>query len=131
MSEKFDAGLKLRKEVLGDAHVDRSINNANEFNKPIQQLVTEYCWGDVWQREGLEKKERSMINLAMISALNRPHELALHVRGALNNGLTPIQIREVLMQVAIYCGVPASIDSFRVAMQIMEEEGIDLNNLEG
>ena len=131
MSEKFDAGLKLRKEVLGDVHVDRSINNANEFNKPIQQLVTEYCWGDVWQREGLEKKERSMINLAMISALNRPHELALHVRGALNNGLTPIQIREVLMQVAIYCGVPASIDSFRVAMQIMEEEGIDLNNLEG
>ncbi len=131
MSEKFDAGLKLRKEVLGDAYVDRSINNANEFNKPIQQLVTEYCWGDVWQREGLEKKERSMINLAMISALNRPHELALHVRGALNNGLTPIQIREVLMQVAIYCGVPASIDSFRVAMQIMEEEGIDLNNLEG
>jgi len=131
MSEKFDAGLKLRKEVLGDAYVDRSINNANEFNKPLQQLVTEYCWGDVWQREGLDKKERSMINLAMISALNRPHELALHVRGALNNGLTPIQIREVLMQVAIYCGVPAAIDSFRVAMQIMEEEGIDLNNLEG
>ncbi|WP_428035676.1 4-carboxymuconolactone decarboxylase [Amphritea sp.] len=131
MSEKFDAGLKLRKEVLGDAYVDRSINNANEFNKPLQQLVTEYCWGDVWQREGLEKKERSMINLAMISALNRPHELALHVRGALNNGLTPVQIREVLMQVAIYCGVPAAIDSFRVAMQIMEEEGIDLNNLEG
>ncbi len=131
MSEKFEAGLKLRKEVLGDAYVDRSINNANEFNKPLQQLVTEYCWGDVWQREGLEKKERSMINLAMISALNRPHELALHVRGALNNGLTPVQIREVLMQVAIYCGVPAAIDSFRVAMQIMEEEGIDLNNLEG
>ncbi|SEQ79175.1 4-carboxymuconolactone decarboxylase [Amphritea atlantica] len=131
MSEKFDAGLKLRKEVLGDAYVDRSINNANEFNKPLQQLVTEYCWGDVWQREGLDKKERSMINLAMISALNRPHELALHVRGALNNGLTPIQIREVLMQVAIYCGVPAAIDSFRIAMQIMEEEGIDLNNLKG
>lgn len=131
MSEKFDAGLKLRKEVLGDVYVDRSINNSNEFNKPLQQLVTEYCWGDVWQREGLNKKERSMINLAMISALNRPHELALHVRGALNNGLTPVQIREVLLQVAIYCGVPAAIDSFRVAMQIMEEEGIDLNNLEG
>ncbi|MBR9867773.1 MAG: 4-carboxymuconolactone decarboxylase [Oceanospirillales bacterium] len=130
MSEKFDAGLKLRKEVLGDTYVDRSINNSNEFNKPLQQLVTEYCWGDVWQREGLEKKERSMINLAMISALNRPHELALHVRGALNNGLTPVQIREVLMQVAIYCGVPAAIDSFRIAMQVMEEEGIDLNNLE-
>ena len=131
MSEKFDAGLKLRKEVLGDVYVDRSINNSNEFNKPLQQLVTEYCWGDVWQREGLNKKERSMINLAMISALNRPHELALHVRGALSNGLTPVQIREVLLQVAIYCGVPAAIDSFRVAMQIMEEEGIDLNNLEG
>jgi 4-carboxymuconolactone decarboxylase len=129
MSDKYDAGLTLRKQVLGTEYVERSINNSTEFNKPLQKLVTEYCWGDVWQREGLDKKERSLINLAMISALNRPHELALHVRGAINNGVTPIQIREVLLQVGIYCGVPASIDSFRVAMQVLEEEGIDLNNI--
>ena len=129
MSEKYDAGLILRKQVLGTEYVERSINNATEFNKPLQKLVTEYCWGDVWQREGLDKKERSLINLAMISALNRPHELALHVRGAINNGVSPLQIREVLLQVGVYCGVPASIDSFRVAMQILEEEGIDLNNI--
>lgn len=130
MSEKFDAGLALRKEVLGDEYVNRSIDNATQFNQPLQTLVTEFCWGDVWQRDGLSKQERSLINLAMISALNRPHELALHVRGAINNGLTPVQIREVLLQVGIYCGVPAAIDSFRVAMEVLKEMGIDLDKLD-
>ncbi|MFY0676757.1 MAG: carboxymuconolactone decarboxylase family protein [Neptuniibacter sp.] len=130
MSEKYEAGLALRKSVLGADYVDNSINNANAFNKPLQELVTEYCWGDVWQRDGLDKQERSLINLAMISALNRPHELALHVRGALNNGVEPVKIREVLLQVAIYCGVPAAIDSFRVAMQVLKEEGVDLETVD-
>ncbi|NVJ92953.1 MAG: carboxymuconolactone decarboxylase family protein [Methylocystaceae bacterium] len=130
MSEKYDKGLELRKFVVGEDYVNQSIANANQFNQPLQELVTEYCWGDIWQREGMEKRDRSLINLAMISALNRPHELALHVKGALKNGLSPIEIREVLLQVAIYCGVPAAIDSFRVAMKVLEDEGIDLNNIE-
>ena len=130
MSEKYDKGLELRKFVVGEDYVNQSIANANQFNQPLQELVTEYCWGDIWQREGVEKRDRSLINLAMISALNRPHELALHVKGALKNGLSPIEIREVLLQVAIYCGVPAAIDSFRVAMKVLEDEGIDLNNIE-
>lgn len=130
MSEKYDKGLELRKFVVGEDYVNQSIANANQFNQPLQELVTEYCWGDIWQREGVEKRDRSLINLAMISALNRPHELALHVKGALKNGLSPIEIREVLLQVAIYCGVPAAIDSFRVAMKVLEDEGIDLNDIE-
>ncbi|EML1935696.1 carboxymuconolactone decarboxylase family protein [Providencia vermicola] len=117
----YEKGLKIRKDVLGSEYVLQSINNATEFNKPLQELVTEYCWGAVWGRNGLEKKERSMINLAMISALNRPHELKLHVKGALRNGLTPEQISEVLLQVAIYCGVPTAVDSFRIATQAIDE----------
>ncbi|MCW7552934.1 carboxymuconolactone decarboxylase family protein [Endozoicomonas gorgoniicola] len=120
-TEKFEKGLDTRREVLGADYVNASIENADEFTMPLQQLVTEYCWGDVWQREGLSLKVRSMLNLAMITALNRPHELKLHVRGALNNGLTREEIREVLMQTAIYCGVPAAIDSFRVARAVFEE----------
>ena len=120
-TEKFEKGLDTRREVLGADYVNASIENADDFTMPLQQLVTEYCWGDVWQREGLSLKVRSMLNLAMITALNRPHELKLHVRGALNNGLTREEIREVLMQTAIYCGVPAAIDSFRVARAVFEE----------
>ena len=127
MTDKFDKGLITRKAVLGHEYVDNSINNATNFTRPLQQLVTEYCWGDVWQRDGLEKRERSLINLAMIAALNRPHELALHVRGAVNNGVTLIEIREVLLQVAIYCGVPASIDAFRSASAVLKEMGLDLD----
>lgn len=127
MTDKFDKGLVTRKAVLGSDYVDNSINNATNFTRPLQQLVTEYCWGDVWQREGLEKRERSLINLAMISALNRPHELALHVRGAVNNGVSVEEIREVLMQVAIYCGVPAAIDAFRTAGAVLTEMGLDLD----
>jgi 4-carboxymuconolactone decarboxylase len=120
----FDKGLKTRREVLGSEYVDNSIKNADEFNRDMQELVTQYCWGDVWNRPGLERKTRSFLNLAMITALNRPHELKLHVRGAINNGLTKDEIKEVFLQAAIYCGVPAAIDSFRVAKEVFKEMGI-------
>ncbi|MCC4243848.1 MULTISPECIES: carboxymuconolactone decarboxylase family protein [Stappia] len=122
--ERFEAGLKTRREVLGDAYVNASVNKATDYNWPMQQLVTEYCWGDVWNREGLGRRERSILNLGMISALGRSHELRLHVRGAINNGLTKEEIREIMLQVAIYCGVPAGIDSFRTAQEVFEEMGI-------
>jgi len=119
--ELFDRGLEIRKSVLGAEFVETSIANATDFNRPLQELVTEYCWGAVWGREGLSKKVRSMLNLAMISALNRPHELRMHVRGALRNGVSREEIREVLLQVAIYAGVPAAVDSFRVAAEVLAE----------
>ena len=119
--EKFEQGLEIRRSVLGAEYVDQSIQNATEFNMPMQELVTEYCWGEIWARPGLPKKTRSMLNLAMITALNRPHELKLHVRGAINNGLTKDEIQEVFLQTAIYCGVPAAIDSFRTAKEVFDE----------
>ncbi|QGZ37528.1 4-carboxymuconolactone decarboxylase [Stappia indica] len=122
--ERFEAGLKTRREVLGDDYVNASVNKATDYNWPMQQLVTEYCWGDVWNREGLGRRERSILNLGMISALGRSHELRLHVRGAINNGLTKEEIREIMLQVAIYCGVPAGIDSFRTAQEVFDEMGI-------
>jgi 4-carboxymuconolactone decarboxylase len=122
--ELFDKGLKTRREVLGAEYVDASIKNADDFNMPMQELVTQYCWGDVWNRPGLERRTRSFLNLAMLTALNRPHELKLHVRGAINNGLTKEEIKEVFLQSAIYCGVPAAIDSFRVAKEVFKEMGI-------
>jgi 4-carboxymuconolactone decarboxylase len=122
MSEEvFERGLEIRKSVLGREYVEKSLASADDFNRPMQELVTEYCWGAVWGREGLSKKMRSMLNLAMLSALNRPHELRLHLRGALTNGVTREEIREVLMQVAIYCGVPAGIDAFRTAREVFAE----------
>ena len=121
INDKFEKGLAIRKQVLGEAYVNHSMNNADDFNLPLQELVTEYCWGAVWGRDELSKPERSLINLAMISALNRPHELKLHVKGALRNGLSKTQIREVLLQVAIYCGVPAAVDSFRIAKEAILE----------
>lgn len=124
LSERFHNGLKTRREVLGAAYVDSSIAKANDFNWPMQELVTEYCWDEIWNRPGLDRRSRSILNLGMISALNRPHELKLHVRGALTNGLSKEEIREVLMQVAIYCGVPAAIDSFRVAQEVFEDMGV-------
>lgn len=121
--ERFERGLAKRRRVLGAEYVDQSMRNADAFNQPLQELVTEYCWGNVWQREGLSDRDRSMINLAMITALNRPHELRLHVRGAINNGLSVDEIREVLMQTAVYCGVPAAIDAFRQARDVLSEMG--------
>ncbi len=122
--ELFDKGLKIRREVLGAEYVDASIKNADDFTRPFQELVTRYCWGEVWSRPTLDRKTRSIINLAMLTALNRAHEVRLHVRGAINNGLTKEDIREVLLQTAIYCGVPAAMDSFRVAKEVFKEMGI-------
>jgi 4-carboxymuconolactone decarboxylase len=123
---QFDDGLEVRREVLGAEHVDRSLEQASEFARPMQELVTEYCWGAVWSRPGVDRKTRSLVNLAMLTALNRPHELKLHVRGALNNGASVREIQEVLLQAAIYCGVPAAMDAFRTAEQVLVEEGIDV-----
>jgi 4-carboxymuconolactone decarboxylase len=119
--DRFDLGLKLRKQVLGADYVERSMAGADEFSMPMQELSTEYCWGYVWTRPGLKLRERSLINIAMISALNRPHELKLHVKAALNNGVTRDEIREVLLQVAVYCGIPAGIDSVRIAREAFAE----------
>ena len=122
--DAFDKGLITRRAVLGADYVDNSIKNADDFNLPMQELVTEYCWDVIWNRPGLDRKTRSMLNLAMLTALNRPHELRLHVRGAINNGLTKDEIKEVLLQTAIYCGVPAAIDSFKNAKEVLKEMGI-------
>ncbi|MEJ2728900.1 MAG: 4-carboxymuconolactone decarboxylase, partial [Deltaproteobacteria bacterium] len=120
-SELFEKGLKVRREVLGAEHVDASMSQADDFSRPMQELVTEYCWGAVWGRPGLDRKTRSLLNLAMLTALNRPHEVKLHLRGALNNGCSKNDIMEVLLQTAIYCGVPAAIDSFRVAKEFFQK----------
>ncbi|MDH4042523.1 MAG: 4-carboxymuconolactone decarboxylase [Gammaproteobacteria bacterium] len=120
-SKKYEDGLKVRREVLGDKYVDKAINSATDFNRPMQELVTEYCWGTIWTREGLPRKTRSLLNLAMLTALNRPHEVTAHVRGAVNNGCTRDEIMETFLQAAIYCGVPAGIDSFRTAKAVFDE----------
>ncbi len=120
----YQAGLKTRREVLGGEYVDAALKNADEFNKPLQELVTQYCWGDVWNRPGLDRKTRSLLNLAMLTALNRPHELRVHVRGAINNGVTKAEIREVFLHAGVYCGVPAAVDSFRSAKEVLNEMGI-------
>jgi 4-carboxymuconolactone decarboxylase len=116
-------GLEMRRQVLGTEHVDRSMANVSPFGRPAQELVTEFCWGAVWTRPGLEPKTRSLINLAMLSALNRSHELAVHVKGAVNNGCTVEEIQEVLLQTMVYCGAPASLEAFRVAEQVLTELG--------
>ena len=121
MSELFDAGMKVRREVLGDAYVDRSLQGGSEFRKPMQELVTEFCWGAVWDRPGLDRKTRSLVNLGMLSALNRSTELAAHVRGAVNNGASKEEIQEVLLQVSVYCGMPAGLESFRVAEKVFDD----------
>jgi 4-carboxymuconolactone decarboxylase len=119
--QTFDRGLEIRKAVLGKEFVENAFKSADDFNRPLQELVTEYCWGAVWGRPQLDRKTRSLLNLAMISALNRPHELKMHVAGALKNGVTREEIREVFLQVAIYCGVPAGVDAFRVAREVFAQ----------
>lgn len=119
--ETFEKGLEIRKSVLGAEFVEKSIASADDFNLPLQELVTEYCWGAVWGRDTLDKKTRSMLNIAMLSALNRNHELSMHVKGAIRNGVTKDEIREVLLQVVIYAGVPAGVDSFRTAKAALAE----------
>ena len=118
----YERGLEVRRDVLGADHVDRSLQNASEFTRPMQELVTEYCWGAVWSRDGLDRRTRSLLNLAMLTALNRGHELAVHVRGAITNGCTKDEIRETLLQAAVYCGMPAGLESFRVAERVLEED---------
>ncbi|RWZ53226.1 4-carboxymuconolactone decarboxylase [Labedella phragmitis] len=121
-AESYERGIEMRKAVLGAAHVEKSLENVSDFARPIQELVTEYCWGEVWTRPGLDRKTRSLLNLGMLTALNRSHELAVHVRGALTNGCTVEEIQEALLQTAIYVGVPAALESFRVAEKVINEQ---------
>jgi 4-carboxymuconolactone decarboxylase len=123
--ELYDRGLATRREVLGADYVQRALDNATEFTAPIQELVTEYCWGAVWTRDGIDRRTRSIVNIAMLTAMNRQHELAAHVRGALRNGCTPVEIREVLLQAAVYCGLPAALDAFRTAAAVIDEQASD------
>jgi len=120
-TDLFEKGLEVRRAVLGKDFVDKSISDADDFTRPLQELITEYCWGSVWARPGLPRKTRSLINLAMLTALNRPHEVKLHLRGAFNNGCSKEEIMEVLLQTAIYCGIPAAVDSFRTAKEFFQE----------
>ena len=120
-SKLFQQGLQVRRAVLGGEYVDNSIANASEFMVDFQRLVTEYCWGDVWTRPGLDRKHRSMLNLAMLTALNRPNELKLHLRGAINNGVSRDEIKEILLQACIYAGIPAGLDAFKVADGVFKE----------
>jgi 4-carboxymuconolactone decarboxylase len=116
----FDLGLSIRKDVIGKEFVEKALNEADDFTRPLQELVTQYCWGECWGREGLSRKTRSMLNIAMLSVLNRPNELKNHVKCALTNGVTPEEIREILLQVAIYAGIPAGVDSFRIAHEVIK-----------
>ena len=116
-----DKGLEVRKAVLGEAYVNNALKNVDDFNRPFQEMLNEYCWGTVWGREELPRKTRSMLNIAMIAILNRQHEFRAHLKGALTNGVTRDEIREILMQVAIYGGMPAAVDSFRIARVVFAE----------
>ncbi|MGD9601458.1 MAG: 4-carboxymuconolactone decarboxylase [Gammaproteobacteria bacterium] len=120
-TSKFDAGLEVRKAVLGADYVERALAAADDFSMPLQELVTENAWGTVWTRDDLSRRERSLATVAMLVALNRPHELKLHLRGALNNGLTTREIRGLLLHTAVYCGMPAAVDAFRVAQELLRE----------
>ena len=117
----FEEGLRVRGEVLGAEHVQRSLDGASDFSRPIQELVTEYCWGASWSRPGLERRDRSLINLAMLTALGRSHEIAVHTRGAVANGCSKREIQETLLQATIYCGVPAGMEAFRVVEGVLDE----------
>ncbi len=119
--EQFEAGLATRREVLGNDYVDRALASADDFSRPLQELVTEFAWGTVWQRPGLPRRDRSLMTVVMLVALNRPHELRLHLRGALNNGLSREEIREALLHAAVYCGMPAAVDAFRAAREVFAE----------
>ena len=120
-SELYEKGMKIRREVLGDDYVDRALSSVDDFNREFQQMVTEHAWGAIWARPGLAKKQRSLINLAMLAALNRSEEFELHFRGALNNGCTLDELKETLLQIAVYCGMPAGVASFRIARKVLDE----------
>ncbi len=129
-SDQFERGLQCRKEVLGDAYVEASLNKADDFNRDFQQMVTEYCWGGTWGRGVLSKRDRSILNLGMLAALGKSHEFKLHFRGAITNGLSREDLREILIQIAVYCGIPAGIEAFRLAREVYEAEGIDVANMD-
>jgi 4-carboxymuconolactone decarboxylase len=119
--DRYRRGLAIRREVLGEAHVDRSLAGVSDFSRPVQEFVTSAAWGDIWSRPGLDRRTRSLLNLVMLTALNRNHELGVHVRGAVTNGCTEGEIQEALMQAAVYCGAPAALESFRVAERVLGE----------
>lgn len=121
IGELFDEGLALRRQVLGPEYVDRSLEQANDFMMAFQRITTEWCWGYAWGRDTLDLKTRSMLNLAMLTALNRAAEIKLHVRGAVNNGVTEDEIREVLLHATIYCGIPAGLDAFKAANEVLQQ----------
>jgi 4-carboxymuconolactone decarboxylase len=123
IGDLFERGLSLRREVLGSEYVDRSLNAANDFTMAFQHITTEWCWGYAWGRPGLDKKTRSMLNLAMLTALGKSAEIRLHVRGAINNGLSVDDIKEVLLHATVYCGIPAGLDAFRNANEVLKEMG--------
>jgi 4-carboxymuconolactone decarboxylase len=117
----YDRGLAVRRDVLGNAYVDRALQNTDDFNRDFQRFITQYCWGEAWGDETLSRRERSILNLGMLAALGKMEEFATHVRGALTNGLTPDEIRAVLTQISVYCGVPVGVDCFRIARPIVNE----------
>ena len=119
--DRYESGMRVRRAVLGDAHVDRSLKSSSPFNEDFQELITRYAWGEIWARPGLPRHSRSLITVAMLVALNRPDELRLHLRGAANNGVTREEVREVLMHCAIYCGVPAANSAFHLARALFDE----------
>ena len=125
MDRTYERGLANRRAVLGDEYVDRAIDGADRFNAPFQRLVTTYCWGEIWSGEGLDDKQRSLNNLCLTAASGRSHEFELHLRGALRNGVSLASLRDTLMQIAVYCGVPAGVESFRIARKVFQELGID------
>ena len=120
-NEMYEKGLQVRREVLGSEYVDRAIGSADDFNRDFQEILTEYCWGAVWGRPGLSRKQRSLNNICMLSALGRSHELELHLKGALTNGVSVDEIKETLIQVAVYCGAPAAVEGFRIARRVLDE----------
>ena len=120
--DSFEKGLAKRRKVMGDAYVDRALSQADELTMPMQDFVTRVAWDEIWNREALSDRDRSLINLGMIAALNRPHEFKAHVRGALNNGLSPEEVRDVCLQIAVYCGFPAGLDSLRNAMEVIGDD---------
>ncbi|NML44838.1 4-carboxymuconolactone decarboxylase [Ramlibacter sp. G-1-2-2] len=122
--ELFEKGLAVRRAVVGESHVEASLKNADDFSMPMQELVTEFCWGEIWNRPGLDRRSRSILNLGMIAALGKPEELGLHVRGAINNGMSKDEIKECFLQVAVYCGMPAGLGAFKVARQVFKDMGI-------
>ena len=120
----YDRGMETRREVLGDAHVDRAVEGTTPFTADFQELITKYAWGEIWSRPGLDRRTRSCITLAVLVALGRDHEVAMHVRAALGNGLTPDEIKEVLLHTAVYAGVPVANSAFAIAQQVLDEEGV-------